>query len=503
MKNLECKIVGKIVLIAFIICSYSLFSAASYDVGIEFQGEIRANPSEKEEDTDPDDTFVDGGSSLDTLDVKFSGSIDNVDAFVQVSGKSLDFDKARVTVNDLFDGILTVAFFTVENERGKDDLILPDKNFYGGTVKVKPIDILTIELSYAIGDIDFINVFSGGTTIATNASGNVTTATAKASDLANLNGALIDDFLADSGTSRSGTGSLSEIHNIIFGVDLSMDVISLGFYASIWIFDDAPNWIKADVSKAEYTAAVASGSLDDVVEETPIALVNLGLSIDALKFFGAGILKVEFGTAITGAYTRDLFRSSAAVLDDEYKTKNDFNFVIAVYGGVGNIAETGFGISYYFHYTPDNPTKDQTLGDLDLKDSFDKTIAFHITPAYTIGQFTIGLGLQFELQGQEVNYQWWRLGDQAGSLSKDYDGGELTEDDLTSRFEIEVEPAVTWAPNDGMSFRLYYEYVNYDVGGTTNLSDTAKDKNEVGLDVKLKLFVDGAFQEIDSENQNQ
>ena len=295
MKNFESRIVGKIVLIGLILCSFSLFSAATYNVGVEFQGEIRAKVGEAEENGGK--SFVAEGKKLDTLNVKFSGSIDNVDAFVQFSGGDLGFDKARVTVNDLFDGLLTVAFFTVENEKGKNDLILPDKNFYGGTVHIKPIDILSIHVSYGIGDIEFLNVFSGG--YITNSTSTGTQSLANDAQTA---------FLVGSGTGRDSKNAKSELHSVALGVDLNMDFIGLGVYSSIWIFDNAPRWIKTGTTAEQFADAVAADNkLKDITQESPIALVNVGLSVDALKFFGSGLLKLEFGTAVTGAYTYDIF----------------------------------------------------------------------------------------------------------------------------------------------------------------------------------------------------
>ena len=200
------------------------------------------------------------------------------------------------------------------------------------------------------------------------------------------------------------------------------------------------------------------------------------------------------------------FRGSKAITDPNYKVSAPFNFVVAAYGSVGNIAETGLGISYYFHYAPDNATKQQTLGDLD-DDSFDKTIAFHVKPSYTIGQFTIGLGVQFEIQGVEQNYQRAIVtGDipAGAAYKKEFDekAAFTAANMLTDRFELELEPEVSWAPNDGMKFRLYYEHVLLDVANQTALSKINKDKKELGLDVVLKLFVDGAFQDVDTENQN-
>ncbi len=476
----------KLILLA-IFSSFALLFAQDYKAGFSADARVIAeNLGEGEGFTSPD---------VDDLTLKFSASVDNVSAYVEFDDngdEALAFDGAQMTVSDLFDGLLTVNIFDIDFAKGDNKGLLPDAGFNGIKFHIKPIDILSFYVGYGVKNITFGGAVKGAIGLVEAANAQIDAdlpanptdeQKAQADEAKAANYATVDGIFAGSGTARDGDNLKSDIHAITVGANLSLEVIDAELHFGMFLFDNAPQYVKDGATFDQLSGGTG-------FEDNAIALANIGVGVDALKFLSAGLLKIEFGAAITGAYTTDVFRSYKSAVEDQ-KASQEILYQVTAYGDSGDIADTGFGVSYRLVYAGDNPANEHALGD--LKELDDDTYAdmfeLKVTPYYSISQFTFKLPIEFSMVGENVVYDLYNSKEFTNFRSAVNTDG----DESSSIMNLEFEPTIVWTPASGMSAEFYANIGLNDLGGELEPEGESKDYDNFATDIELGMRLKVAF----------
>ncbi len=457
MKNLFKKILS----VSCITSSLFLFSQI-YETGVSFDTRVIGSQL-----GESGASITDGGNNVDDLTLGFTARVDNVVGYLEFDddgNEDLNFDAAFLAVNDLFDGLVSVRFFDVGYAVGHVDNILPGSGFHGIRLDFQPIDSLGFYISYGLRQTSFLGVYKGD---------------AYTNDSDSLVQNAVNSF-ANSGSSRSSDDVSAQLHGISAGIEFTSDVIDVGIYGGVMLFENAPYVINPGTS---VEAASDVDAFDDNYSASTVALANAGIAIDVLKAFGPEILVLEYGVALGGAFTIDNFRGSTTT-----EATQNYDMVVLLWGDTPAIG--GFSVHYLFVFAPDTATKQQTLGDLN-DDYFSEMFEILLEPKFSTGQFDIGVQIIFEIQGTEQSFD-----QRPGTVGAD-DGGLDANGDPVNPMHFEIEPYFAWNPAEGFRVAFYYEFRRNDITGlvadrgetsSTEYTEWAN-SHEIGMRVRSSLNI--------------